>query len=135
MIRTGISTLALMLRSLAATPAVAQTKKPASTALTAADADAFVAKTEKELADFSVPANQVGWVNATYITDDTDAMAARVNAQQTELQVKRGAAKRRSSTRSRDSRPTRGASSTCCATPSPCRRRPGRVRPTRWRRW
>jgi peptidyl-dipeptidase A len=87
MIRTGISTLALIL-ALAATPAVAQTKKPAATALTAADADAFVAKTEKELADFSVPANQVGWVNATYITDDTDAMAARVNAQQTELQVK-----------------------------------------------
>jgi len=87
MIRTGLSTFALML-SLAATPVAAQTKKPAATALTAADADAFVARAEKELADFSVTANQVGWVNATYITDDTDAIAARVNAQQTELQVK-----------------------------------------------
>ncbi|MFA6115597.1 MAG: M2 family metallopeptidase [Sphingomonas sp.] len=81
MIRTGISTLALAL-SLAATPALAQTK------LTAADADAFVAKTEKALADFSINANQVQWVNATYITDDTDAIASRVNAAQTELQVK-----------------------------------------------
>jgi peptidyl-dipeptidase A len=80
MIRTGISTLALAL-SFAATPALAQTK------LTAADADAFVAKTEKALADFSINANQVQWVNATYITDDTDAIASRVNAQQTELQV------------------------------------------------
>lgn len=86
MIRTGISTFALMLSL--ATPALAQTEKPATTTLTAADADAFVAKTEKDLSDFSVTANQVGWVNATYITDDTDAIAARVNAQQTELQVK-----------------------------------------------
>lgn len=81
MIRTGISTLALAL-SLAAMPALAQTK------LTAADADAFVAKTEKALADFSIVANQAQWVNATYITDDTDAIASRVNAEQTELQVK-----------------------------------------------
>ncbi len=41
----------------------------------------------KALADFSITANQVQWVNATYITEDTDAIAARVNAQQTELQV------------------------------------------------
>jgi len=81
MTRTGISTFALAL-SLVATPALAQTR------LTAADADAFVARSEKALADLSIDANQVQWVNATYITDDTDAIAARVNAQQTELQVK-----------------------------------------------
>lgn len=89
MIRSGISTLALIL-SLAATPALAQSPKKTASAqskLTAADADAFVERTEKALADFSVTANQVGWVNATYITDDTDAIAARANAQQTELQV------------------------------------------------
>lgn len=89
MIRSGISTLALIL-SLAATPALAQSPKKTAAAqskLTAADADAFVERTEKALADFSVTANQVGWVNATYITDDTDAIAARANAQQTEMQV------------------------------------------------
>ncbi|WEK01505.1 MAG: M2 family metallopeptidase [Candidatus Sphingomonas phytovorans] len=89
MIRSGISTLALIL-SLAATPTLAQSPKKTAAAqskVTAADADAFVERTEKALADFSVTANQVGWVNATYITDDTDAIAARANAQQTELQV------------------------------------------------
>ncbi|MEG3150463.1 M2 family metallopeptidase [Sphingomonas sp. ZT3P38] len=89
MIRTGISTLALAL-SLAAAPAIAQ-KKPAATpsvALTAAAADAFVAEAEKALGDFSIPASQAAWVNATYINQDTDALQARFNSEQTELQVK-----------------------------------------------
>ena len=89
MIRTGISTFALML-SLAATPALAQ-KKPAPSqqaALTAADADTFVAEAEKALGEFSTPANQAAWVNATYINQDTDALQARFSSQQTELQVK-----------------------------------------------
>ncbi|MEN2788402.1 M2 family metallopeptidase [Sphingomonas oligophenolica] len=91
MIRTGISMLALVL-SLAATPALAKDKpEPAtakSAALTPADADSFVARAEKELGDFSVVANQAGWINATYITDDTDAINARIGSEQTELQVK-----------------------------------------------
>ncbi|MDB5703013.1 MAG: peptidyl-dipeptidase [Sphingomonas bacterium] len=91
MIRTGISTLALIL-SLAATPALAKDKdKPAAAqpaALTAADADAFIAKAEKELGDFSVVANRAAWINATYINDDTDAIAARFGAEQTEMGVK-----------------------------------------------
>jgi peptidyl-dipeptidase A len=95
MIRSGISTLALIL-SLAATPALARDKdKPAAAqpvaqpaALTAADADAFIAKAEKELGDFSVVANRAAWINATYINDDTDAIAARFGAEQTEMGVK-----------------------------------------------
>ncbi|MES1972396.1 MAG: M2 family metallopeptidase [Pseudomonadota bacterium] len=88
MIRTGTSTLALVL-SLAAAPALAKDKPAAtqSVALTAADADAFVAKAEKALGDFSVVANQAGWINATYITDDTDAINARISAEQNEMQV------------------------------------------------
>ena len=92
MIRTGISTLALAL-SLAAMPALAKDKPEPATAakaaaMTPADADSFVARAEKELGDFSVVANQAGWINATYITDDTDAINARIGSEQTELQVK-----------------------------------------------
>ncbi|MES2055914.1 MAG: M2 family metallopeptidase [Pseudomonadota bacterium] len=94
MIRTGISFVALAC-AIAATPTLAKDKqdKPAATKAsaatpTAADADAFVAVAEKKLFDFSIESSQVNWVNATYITEDTDAMAARINATGTELSVK-----------------------------------------------
>ena len=48
----------------------------------------FVAAAEKEAFDYSVEASQVAWVNATYITPDTDAMAARSGAIGTELSVR-----------------------------------------------
>jgi peptidyl-dipeptidase A len=60
----------------------------AQSAPTSAEADAFVAKAERELGDFSIYGAQVGWINNTYITDDTDAVAARVGAQGTEMGVK-----------------------------------------------
>lgn len=90
MIRTGISSLALVL-ALATTPALAAAAPaPAAAAATptAAQADAFVARAEKELADFSTPAQQAAWINATYITDDTDAIAAKFGAEGTEMQVR-----------------------------------------------
>ncbi|WP_404370009.1 M2 family metallopeptidase [Sphingomonas sp. MMS24-J45] len=92
MIRTGISSLALIL-SLAAVPAFADEAAPAAAvaataAPTAAEADAFVARAERELADFSTPAQQAAWINATYITDDTDAIAAKFGAEGTEMQVR-----------------------------------------------
>ncbi len=65
-----------------ATPAFAQS------APTAADADSFVAKAEKELGQFSMLSNQVQWINNTYIIPDTDAVAAKVGADGTELQVR-----------------------------------------------
>jgi peptidyl-dipeptidase A len=80
-----ISTLSLALSLAVAAPATAQTA-PAS-APTAADADAFIAAVEKDLFDYMVEASQVNWVNATYITEDTDAMAARINAVGTEKSV------------------------------------------------
>ncbi len=85
-----VSALALAIAS----PAVAQ--QPVSqTAPTAADADAFVAAAEKEAFDFSVFGQQVAWVNNTYITDDTDALNARVGADGTEMGVRfaKGAAR------------------------------------------
>jgi len=48
----------------------------------------FVAAAEKDLYDYSLEASQVAWVNATYITPDTDAMAARSGAEGTEKSVR-----------------------------------------------
>ena len=90
MIRTGISSLALIL-SLASAPAFANpaaAPAAAAAAPTVAEADAFVARAEKELADFSTPAQQAAWINATYITDDTDAMAGKFGAEGTEMGVR-----------------------------------------------
>ena len=92
-----VSTAALA-AALFAAPAAAQTA-PAGQAApakpTAAEADAYVAAVEKEAADLSVPAQQVAWVNATYITDDTDALAAKSGAELTEKAVQwaKGAAR------------------------------------------
>ncbi|HEU0065922.1 MAG TPA: M2 family metallopeptidase [Sphingomonas sp.] len=80
MLRTAVSVLALA----CATPAFAQTPSAA----TAAEADAFVASAEAQLSAQSGPVNQANWINATFITDDTDALAAKANAEQTELAVK-----------------------------------------------
>ena len=74
-----------------AMPALAQTAPPIAAVPanpTAADADAFVAQVEKEYADFGVYGAQIAWVNATYITDDTDALSARVGTQGTEMGVR-----------------------------------------------
>ena len=61
------------------TPAIAQTT---------ADADKFVAAAEAELSRFSGFSQQVAWINNTYLTDDTDAVAAKVGADGTELSVR-----------------------------------------------
>jgi peptidyl-dipeptidase A len=55
--------------------------------VTPAKADSFVAGAEKSLLDMYVYNSQVGWVNATYINDDTDALASRAGAQATEMSV------------------------------------------------
>jgi len=71
----------------AMTTAASADAAPAS-APTAADADAFIARAEKELADFSVLSGRAQWVNATYITDDTDAVAAHFGTIGTEMSVR-----------------------------------------------
>jgi peptidyl-dipeptidase A len=87
MIRTALaSSLAVAL--LLSGAVVLATGPDKNAAATASDADQFVARAEKDLADISVDASRAGWINATYITDDTDAMAAEVSARQTELAVK-----------------------------------------------
>jgi len=93
MIKAASSALALA-ALLTAVPASAG-QSIAGAAPTATEADAFVAATEKEYADFQTFLSQVQWINSTYITDDTDAVAARVGAEDTELQVRyaKGAAR------------------------------------------
>ncbi|ANK13757.1 M2 family metallopeptidase [Erythrobacter neustonensis] len=90
--------LAALAAASIAVPASAQTAAPAAAPapaatdlpfpLTAEGARQFVASAEKDLFDYTVEASQVNWVNSTYITEDTDAMAARINAVGTEKSVK-----------------------------------------------
>jgi peptidyl-dipeptidase A len=55
---------------------------------TVAEADAFVAAAEKELSQFSVLNSRAQWVNNTYITEDTDALAAHFGTIGTEMSVR-----------------------------------------------
>jgi len=57
-------------------------------ARTSAEADAFIARAERELAEFSLINNRAQWVNATYITTDTDALATYFGTIGTEMSVR-----------------------------------------------
>lgn len=71
-----------------AAPALADSAAPeAPFPLTPEGAAQFVSSAEKDLFDYVLEASQVNWVNNTYITEDTDAMAARINAVGTEKTV------------------------------------------------
>ncbi|MGF7147428.1 peptidyl-dipeptidase A [Sphingomonas zeicaulis] len=74
-----ISLLTLAAALAAASPAAAQT---------VAEADAFVAASEKELLDFSTSKAQVDWINETYITDDSNAIAALFATRESEMRVR-----------------------------------------------
>jgi peptidyl-dipeptidase A len=52
------------------------------------DAATFLANAEKELSDYSDYAARVAWVNANFITDDTDWLNARAGSEGTLLQVR-----------------------------------------------
>ena len=73
--------------ALAAALSVAVSTSPAF-AQTAAQADAFVAAAEKEAAEMSLAENRISWVNNTFITDDTDLLAADISGKRTEMQVR-----------------------------------------------
>ena len=92
----SLAALALALAGCASTSAApaapvvpAAAAEPASGAApTVADAQAFVAAVEKDLADLNVISQRAAWVNATHITDDTDALAAYFGTIGTEKGVK-----------------------------------------------
>ncbi|GAA4039860.1 M2 family metallopeptidase [Parerythrobacter jejuensis] len=87
----ALSALALVL---AATPALADGHKAdeaqatSQFPMTPQGAADWVAMVEKDLFDFSVEASKVYWINATYITQDTDALVAKAGAEGTEKSVK-----------------------------------------------
>ena len=82
---TAVSLFALAAMSLA-TPALAQPVAPTA-APTADDARAFVERVEAEMAEYAVDAARAYWINANFITDDTDALAAKAGAQGTTMSV------------------------------------------------
>ena len=77
--------LAALAAALVASPVMAQ-QAPAA-APTAAQAEAFLAQAEKALFDQSIISGRAAWVNATYITDDTDALASYFGAIDTKQRV------------------------------------------------
>jgi peptidyl-dipeptidase A len=99
----SVSLAALAVAGCASTPpataSAAQNPPPAAEAqeasadtlaypLTPAGAQQFVAAAEKDLGDFSVILGRAAWVNATYITDDTDALNTYFGTINTEKGVK-----------------------------------------------
>src|SRR5437868_12335270 len=67
----------ILVSACAATIACAQT--PSKPAPTAADAKAFLATANATTLQLGTQQGQAGWVQQTYITDDTEAIAARAN--------------------------------------------------------
>ena len=65
--------IAALAAALVASPVLAQ-QAPAMQQPTAAEAEAFLTKAEKALFDQSLISSRAAWINATYITDDTDAL-------------------------------------------------------------
>ncbi len=72
---------ALLCAAAISTPALAETAvAPAQRKTpTLAEAKAFVDEAEAKLLALSVEASRAGWVQSTYITDDTEALAAKAN--------------------------------------------------------
>ncbi len=87
---TSLAALAIA----SAAPAAAQNAAPAAATAAAAypmtpqGAADWVAMVENEMGDFGVEYARVSWVNSTYITPDTDALAAKYGAQATEMSVR-----------------------------------------------
>ena len=87
---TSLAALAIA----SAAPAAAQNVAPATATADAAypmtpqGAADWVAMVESEMGDFGVEYARVSWVNSTYITPDTDALAAKYGAQATEMSVR-----------------------------------------------
>jgi peptidyl-dipeptidase A len=77
------------------TPAKAATPKPSSAKeksvnpkATVAEAEKFMAETEAQLSELSIKLARAQWVQSTFITDDTEALAADANDRLIALQTK-----------------------------------------------
>lgn len=89
-VKSAVSVAALASMTLAMPVAARdhEKKKLASDApVTVTDAREFIKKTEKRASEFNVDAARIFWINSTYITDDTDALAAKYGAEGTTMAV------------------------------------------------
>src|SRR6266508_2795409 len=83
--RTGhVWTVAFLLVSLGVALMSSCTNNPDSSSLsnakgTPAEAEKFIADTEKRLFDLNVKFSRADWVKSTFITDDTEALSADAN--------------------------------------------------------
>jgi len=78
-----LASMAALAAALVVSPAMAEQ----GTAPSAADANAFLDKAEKAMFDQSLIQNRADWINATYINDDSDALAAWFGAIRTRMTV------------------------------------------------
>ena len=82
-IRFGAAMLVVLIASAAAvrgqSMAPESKKGPRPTPATAKEAAAFLAEAEPKLLALANEASRAGWVQSTYITDDTEALAALAN--------------------------------------------------------
>ena len=81
--------LAALAAALVVTPVLAQQAAPVAPAAapTASDAEAFLARAEKAMLEHGLISSRAGWVNATYINDDSDAVAAHFGSIGTAMRV------------------------------------------------
>src|SRR2546422_8842053 len=85
MMRTFISFLAgAVLMSASSSSAVPARKNPSGGGKppTVAEAKAFLDEAEAKLLALATDAGRAGWVQSTYITDDTEILAAQANERQ-----------------------------------------------------
>src|SRR2546429_3417517 len=73
-----LSVAAILLFSISI-PAAMPSKKTTSKAPTAAEAEKFIGEVETRLFALSTDASRAGWVQSTYITDDTEILAAQAS--------------------------------------------------------
>jgi peptidyl-dipeptidase A len=85
-----VSILALSIAGCTSLPAQSAAVVPVSqsSAATPAAADAFIADAERQLFALNVLQQRASWINQTYITDDSDAIAAKFDGDFTALVVK-----------------------------------------------
>jgi len=57
------------------------------TKIDASSAEDFIEQAEQRLFDFSTYAAKISWINSTYLTDDTNALAAQAGAEGTKMSV------------------------------------------------
>lgn len=60
----------------------------ATKTVTVKDANAFIAKTEKELSELYLESSRAEWIYANFITHDTSALSAEINRKMTESVVR-----------------------------------------------